>query len=312
MGAIRHTSSGQTRILQPSHVVGRAPAPQSCLTLDQRYVSAVHAEFRWTGSAWELRDLGSKNGTYLDGRRLAPSVPHRIRRDSQIAIGAAEEEWIMVDDSPPQAMVVPFDGGDPIVLSGDLLPLPSSDDPRATIYRTSEGGWALESPDDGTVALGHLQTFEAAGRVWRLSCAEMSTETLAAPGGPAESGFRVGDLQLYFAVSQDEETVHLQVTCGTRDFDLGTRQFYYLLVTLARLRLKEKKEGLPEPSCGWQDQDDLARDPSMAPPQLNLAVFRIRDQFARIGVIDAAAIVERRPRQRQLRIGTDRISVRTE
>jgi hypothetical protein len=47
----------------------------------------------------------------------------------------------------------------------------------------------------------------------------------------------------------------------------------------------------------------------MAPPQLHIDVFRIRKHFGERGVIDAANIVERRPRTRQLHIGTAHISI---
>jgi hypothetical protein len=47
----------------------------------------------------------------------------------------------------------------------------------------------------------------------------------------------------------------------------------------------------------------------MAPPQLNIDVFRIRKQFSLLGVIDAASIVERRPGTHQLRIGTGAITI---
>jgi hypothetical protein len=47
----------------------------------------------------------------------------------------------------------------------------------------------------------------------------------------------------------------------------------------------------------------------MAPPRLNIDVFRIRQMFAGIGLLDAANIVERRLRARQIRIGTGLISV---
>jgi len=114
---------------------------------------------------------------------------------------------------------------------------------------------------------------------------------------------------LSFSVSRDEEHVELQVRCGGRTFDMGARTHNYLLLTLARRRLADAAEGTPETSCGWIYQEDLAHDPSMAPPQLNIDVFRIRKQFAAIGVIDAANIIERRPRTRQLRIGTALITV---
>jgi hypothetical protein len=64
---------------------------------------------------------------------------------------------------------------------------------------------------------------------------------------------------------------------------------------------------LPDTSSGWVNRDDLANDPRMASPQLNLDVFRIRKQFAVKGVVDAAALVERR--SGELRIGTGKIAV---
>jgi hypothetical protein len=94
--------------------------------------------------------------------------------------------------------------------------------------------------------------------------------------------------------------------------DLGVRKHHYLLLTLARRRIKDVARRLPDSSCGWVDLDELSHDPTMAGPSLNLDVFRIREQFAAAGVIDAAGIIERRPRARQLRIGTGQLSVQRE
>ncbi len=307
MGAIRETSSGEIRILEPSHVVGRVPAPKCSLTLNQPYVSGVHAELRWTGLMWELKDLGSRNGTYLDGRRLDPTAAQSVRKGSTIAFGKPEQAWVMVDASPPPVMVVPMDGGKPIVLDGDLIALPSNDDPRATIYRI-EGGWVLESPDDARRPLANLQTFEALGRLWRFSCADTPPETLAA-SGIAQPRLELGQLRLAFEVSRDEEHVHLKVTCDGHEIDMGSRKHNYLLLTLARRRLADVAESVPDTSCGWIDQEELAHDPSMAPPQLNIDVFRIREHFTKVGVVDAAGIIERRPRQ--LRLGAGHLSITT-
>jgi hypothetical protein len=112
-----------------------------------------------------------------------------------------------------------------------------------------------------------------------------------------------------FSVSRDEEHVHLHTTCGGSSFDMGARSHNYLLLTLARRRLEDAKEGTGDTACGWIYQEDLAHDPTMAPPQLNIDVFRIRKQFAAVGVVDAANIIERRPRTRQLRIGTGLLAV---
>jgi hypothetical protein len=121
--------------------------------------------------------------------------------------------------------------------------------------------------------------------------------------------FSMSDLDLSFSVSRDEEYVQLQVVCGAGTFDLGARSRHYLLLTLARRRLEDAAEGLPETTCGWLHQEDLEHDPSMAGPQLNVDVFRIRKQFAALGIVDSVNIVERRQRSRQLRIGTGRIAI---
>jgi hypothetical protein len=309
MGTIRDSSTGEIRILEPSHVVGRVPAPRCSLTLDEPYVSGVHAELRWMGAAWELKDLGSRNGTYLEGRRLDPSAPHRIGKGSRFAFGKREREWEMVDASPPPVMAVPLGGGEPALLEGDFIGLPSSDDPRATIYRTIDGLWVLESADEGPRPLVDLQTFEAVGRLWRFSCAEMPPPTLATTSNPLHARFELRDLDLALGVSRDEEYVSLEMKYAGRDIDMGSRKHNYLLLTLARRRLEEKAQGLPETSCGWIDQEELAHDPSMAPPQLNIDVFRIRERFAKAGVIDAVGIIERRPGQ--LRFGTSRVTITT-
>lgn len=56
-------------------VVGRDPG--SDMTVDDPRVSARHASLSWTGSGWQVVDLGSKNGTFLDGARVAraPLLP---------------------------------------------------------------------------------------------------------------------------------------------------------------------------------------------------------------------------------------------
>lgn len=303
MGVLRHLSSGHTQLLEPEHLVGRAP---SSLRLSGRYVSAQHALLRWNHARWDLKDLGSRNGTFLDGNRIKPSEDYPLRRGSTIAFGALDEKWELIDDSAPSVMAIPLHGGQPVLLDGDLLALPSGDDPRATIYRNSDGSWVLEQPNESLTPITNLQTFEVDGQAWRFCCVEdVRTTTLAA--NPLE--MEVRHLQLSFFVSRDEEYVQLQLACGSTTLDLGTRGHNYLLLTLARQRVADASEGHSSAACGWLYQEDLAHDPSMAPPQLNIDVHRIRKQFAEAGVLDAANIIERRPRTRQLRIGTERISI---
>jgi FHA domain-containing protein len=310
MGAIREIATGQTRVLEPEHFVGRMSAPKCSQTLSHPQVSGLHAVLRWTGQGWELKDLNSTNGTYLDGRRIHPTGALKVGKGSRIGFGSRAEQWEIVDAGAPEVMAIPLDGGDPARLDGEMIPLPSSDDPSATIYHTLDGGWVLEQSDEPVMPIVNAQVFDAVGRLWRFCCSDLSQTTLAAASsrtGLAE--IDVEQVHLSFEVSRDEEYVHIQATHRGRPIDLGARAFHYLLLTLARRRIDDAKEGFPDTSCGWIDVDELARDPSMAPPRLNIDVFRIRKQFERAGLLDAPKIIERRPRPRQLRIGTRSLSI---
>jgi hypothetical protein len=310
MGALRETASGREVMLESEHVIGRVTAPKCSLTLNQPYVSGVHAVLRWDGAEWQVKDLSSRNGTFVDGRRLEPSVFERVRKGVRIAFGKPDQEWELVDDLPPTIMVVPLDGGDAVPLDGELIALPSSNDPRSTIYRTNAGSWALEHQDGAVVAVANMQTFEAAGRLWRFCCSDQSTATVGAAGASLEVDPDLHDVHLAFSVSRDEEYVHVEMRHGGRRVDMGSRGHNYLLLTLARRRRTDTERGLPETSCGWIDQEELARDSVMG-PQLNLSVFRIRQQFVRAGLPNGAEIVARRSSPRQLRIGVGRISIDT-
>jgi hypothetical protein len=152
----------------------------------------------------------------------------------------------------------------------------------------------------------HRQAFEIESGVWRLSEVTGTPWPLVEPPpGPV----RLAGAHLAFAVSSDEEHVQLHLSVGGRTLDLGSRGHNYLLLTLARRRLEDASRGFADTACGWIVHGDLAHDPMMDPPRLNLDVFRIRKQFAALGIADPGSIIERRLRARQIRIGCCRLSV---
>ncbi|MEU6404842.1 DUF1707 and FHA domain-containing protein [Streptomyces sp. NPDC046985] len=63
--------------------IGRDPA--NGLRLNHETVSRVHAELRSYGGAWILRDLGSTNGTTVNGRRVIGSAV--VREGDRIGFG---------------------------------------------------------------------------------------------------------------------------------------------------------------------------------------------------------------------------------
>src|SRR5215468_274855 len=94
------------------HLVGRSRLAD--LRITEPTVSGEHAVLRWTGREWELHDLGSRNGTIVDGRRLVPGERVALARDTVIAFGQADNAWRLADDAPPTIMAMLDDGDQPL------------------------------------------------------------------------------------------------------------------------------------------------------------------------------------------------------
>ncbi len=65
--------------------IGRSP--ELDLTLPDRKVSSFHAEIVNEGDGWRLRDLGSTNGTFVNGLQI---TEHRLVHEDKILIGTTE------------------------------------------------------------------------------------------------------------------------------------------------------------------------------------------------------------------------------
>jgi pSer/pThr/pTyr-binding forkhead associated (FHA) protein len=65
-------------------VLGRSP--YCTLALEHRSVSRLHAVIRLAGDAIEVEDLGSANGTFVRGARIA--APTRVRPGDEVRVGA--------------------------------------------------------------------------------------------------------------------------------------------------------------------------------------------------------------------------------
>jgi len=71
---------------------GRRPGNEVQISLQETHVSGYHCElFREQGQLF-LRDLGSINGTYLNGQRLEPQVAYRVVAGNRFFLG--EEKYL--------------------------------------------------------------------------------------------------------------------------------------------------------------------------------------------------------------------------
>jgi hypothetical protein len=302
MALLQHSRTQRMVLVEPELLIGRSPAAGLCIT--EPYVSAQHAVLRWAGAHWVLKDLGSRNGTFLNGVRIEGGRNYDVGKGAELAFGRSSELWTLTDDAAPPVMAIPLNGGDPIAVQDDVIGIPSSQEPLASIFRDVDGQWKLEAADGDVLVLEHHKLFEVGGRPFRFACPDVLDLT-----ANADSRIPPKAVTLSFRVSRDEEHVELTGYQGERVVDLGSRTHNYLLLTLARARLEDAKSGLPDAACGWVYLEDLLKALRTVATQLNIDVFRIRQQFAKAGLGDAINIIERRPRSKQLRIGTGRLEI---
>jgi hypothetical protein len=70
-----------------TNAVGRIPGLD--ILLDDPQVSRRHAEIQWDGTHCTLVDLGSHNGTFVNGVRLLPNTPAPLRAGARVTFGTA-------------------------------------------------------------------------------------------------------------------------------------------------------------------------------------------------------------------------------
>src|SRR5690349_24700634 len=90
--------NGTTELQLPCRAVaGRSSLAD--IPLASRRVSSEHASFGWTSGRWTVRDLGSSNGTTVNGRPLLTRDRANLAAGSRLCFGGDEEAWQLVDRS---------------------------------------------------------------------------------------------------------------------------------------------------------------------------------------------------------------------
>lgn len=295
---LRRRSDGRTHEVRANTRIGRAP--DAALRIETHFVSTEHASIRWNGEEWELRDLGSTNGTIVDGVRVSPGEPVRIDVGSLIELGDESERWEVVAADPPGLRAERLDGRGEVAADGGVLALPDAARSLAVVYADGKGGYALETADGERRAAEDGELIELEGARWRLSLpgALVGTPTI-------DAHKTLATVQLRFFVSSDEEKVELEIVHRGRAQRLPAQWPFYTLLTLARLRLAAKDA--PEAERGWVDRDKLLKMLKLDTNALNVSIHTARAALSAAGLIDGAEIVEVRRGQR--RFGTDRVEV---
>ena len=289
-------------VLRPRHRVGRSAGSHTQILT--RNVSGEHAVISWTGERWELRDLGSRNGTWLDERKLEPGERAALQTGGRIAFGNPATIWRLGSTQPPGPAALTDEG----VLEGSelFLALPSEDDPQAVVEFDPEMGWCLSqdnesrAAEDGASILLGDQTYVLA--LPGHQPPDPSTVNMTEISSVMDKLIRQG---LDFAVSADEEYIEVTARVGP---DSPPHPHHELLLVLARKRLADRSEGHAESEQGWVYTSDLRAMLRISANQLYVMSHRCKRELEEVG-IEPGRLLEKRTTSRQLRLGIQDLSV---
>ncbi len=248
---------------------------------------------------WELRDLGSRNGTTLNGVAVPAGQRRPVQAGSRLGFGG-QPEWEVLDVEPPSAGAL---CGDQVaVAEGALLGLPSLEDPVCLLQFDPGVGWI----DEGGQSVQDGSAVTVNGKRWLLHLPEVLAETRE-----VRHGLWLQETTLHFRVSSDEEYVEIGVAGPGGVRWLPGRAHHYMGLTLARLRLNDLAEGASEEAAGWVHTERLQTLLRVKKNHLYVAAHRLKKDLETLGLQDSEAVVERRRTSQQLRFGTHKVEIST-
>ncbi len=291
-------------MLAAHSVAGRAP---TCVVrLDDPSASNHHASLQWTGERWEVRDLGSSNGTFVDELRvpLKENVP--LVLSAFLRCGGDAERWELTDDGGPVVVARSVTTGEVVSATDGLLALPDPENVLVSVVLDSAGCWVVETPEGNRRAARNAELVAVEGHVWELVVPPFSPVVGTYKATPS---LKLATLTLRFQVSVDEEHVSLAAEANGHVVPFGERTCFGMLVHLARER--QRDESNPTSSSGdqgWRYVADLVKALNVSEKNLNLMVYRARRLFADASVDGAEGIVERRAGQIRIGVASGRLA----
>jgi hypothetical protein len=304
MGRLQRREDAESYELAAETSIGRSSSAN--LRLRSSHVSAQHASLRWTErGTWELRDLQSKNGTYVNGLRIPAGNPVKLELGAQVAFGLPSDSFVVEDVSPPRAMLVRVgEARQTIVLREALVALPSLEEPSVSLFRDESGQWFIDSRDR-VGRLDDADLITIGTEHWRCCFPTSADETEML--GNVDHASALADVQLRLGVSRDEEQIDLTLHTKGRDVPLGRKACHYVLLMLARCRQGRELPAAVAVDDGWVSVSALLELLRVSEQRLNVDIFRIRQELKAAGVFDAVGIVQRDPQHRRVRLGTENV-----
>ncbi len=293
MAKLQDRSTDELTILRPQHLIGRDQATSHTAVNDPS-ISRLHASIMWNGHNWVIKDT-STNGTYLNGV-LVSSGNHKVLKKSDVLqFGSlAASHWVLIEDDAPKSLLVPLldeDNNNPIELTGVVL-LPNEAAPEVTLYQNRSGLWVVET-DEAVTILESGMSILTKHKNWVFIDANSADTTQQADSHIISAA---DPFNIRFSVSKDEEHVSMSVLNELMEIDLGERVHHYLMLLLARKRLKDIQNGIESAEQGWVEMELLCQQSGLDEKHINLHIYRFRKQLikANPAAMQLLQIIERR------------------
>src|SRR4028119_2226987 len=136
LGAIMRVGSEPYEL--PSHcLVGRSSACD--LVLEARAVSAQHAIIQWIGGMWQVQDLGSLNGTFVNKHKLASGERVPLQDGDSVCFARELGVWRLVDTRPPRPIAMHLLSRRVHVAERGYLALPAGEHPALPLQLSGPG-----------------------------------------------------------------------------------------------------------------------------------------------------------------------------
>lgn len=261
------------------------------VALDEPQASAQHAVIQWLDKRWTVRDLASRNGTWVQEQRIAAGEDIVLGLGDSVAFGDPRRRWWVMATDPPAIFAECLAAPRRVDAVDGVLGLPSIDDPRVMIYAGARA-WLIEGTE-GTRPTHDRAVVVVDGMPWRLALPEQLDDTaglgVEGPGVRIRVSGSLNRPRIEILRIGDWEPVR-PASCDR------------LLWVLARER--EDDLDRPEGDRGLTHIDLVARELGVGPSTVDVYVHRLRNRLGPHGVHD---LIERRAGVGQLRLAFERL-----
>jgi len=299
--------SNSNVVLTSRTLVGRT---QECLVrIEDPRISGLHAALTWRSDGWSIRDLGSRNGTWVNYERLGAKAC-ALGVGATVCFGCGEYAYQLVDENAPALMLeqlTAHPSGQHVITARDCISLPNSD-ATFMIYRNLDGTWVVEQGGEVRDCFDQ-ETIRVGDATWRVHLPPATDSDIISTRTAETVAVDLEDCSLRFEIGCNEESLRVVLVSWRGWERLPARTYHQMMLTMASIRKADRERGVAEADCGLTSVDALANRLQLDAERLNVDICRARKQLAALHVDNAAHLFERRARSGLLRIGVRTLEV---